>query len=113
MGNLGRREFIGIGTLAAVVALACGAKSACCFAAEPVAPVGKVAVPSKDRVWKVVYGTAEGPEGRALELLTSELGSIYVRDPGVYTLHVMPCEKAGTGAVPQMTNALASSPGRT
>ena len=105
MGNLGRREFIGIGTLAAVVALACGAKSACCFAAEPVAPVGKVAVPSKDRVWKVVYGTAEGPEGRALELLTSELGSIYVRDPGVYTLHVMPCEKAGTGAVPQMTNA--------
>ena len=74
--------------------------------AEPVSAVGKVSIPSKDRTWKIVYGTSEGPEGRALELLSAELGSIYVRDPGVYTLHVLPCEKAGGGAVLQMQNAI-------
>ena len=74
-------------------------------AAEPVAPVGQTKIASVDRTWKVVYGTAEGPEGRALELLTSEVGSVYVRDPGVYTLHVLPCERAGTSTVPKMTNA--------
>lgn len=84
--------------------LASGA-AAMLFAAEPVAPVGKVEVPSRDRNWKVVYGSAEGPEGRALELLSGEIGSVYVRDPGVYTLHVLPCERAGAGTVPAMTNA--------
>ena len=58
------------------------------------------------RSWKVVYGTSEGPEGRALELLTAELGSIYVRDPGVYTLHVFPCEKSGTGEVSGKPDAI-------
>ena len=47
----------------------------CAVAAEPVAPVGQVKIASVDRTWKVVYGTSEGPEGRALELLTSEVGS--------------------------------------
>ena len=75
------------------------------LAAEPVAPVGKVKVASVDRTWKIVYGTTEGPEGRALELLSSEVGSLYVRDPGVYTLHVLPCERAGAAEVPRMTNA--------
>ena len=74
-------------------------------AAEPVAPVGRAKIDSVDRTWKVIYGTTEGPEGRALELLTSEVGSFYVRDPGVYTLHVLPCEQAGTLTVPTMTNA--------
>ena len=76
-----------------------------CRAAEPVAPVGQVKIASVDRTWKVVYGTTEGPEGRALELLSSEVGSLYVRDPGVYTLHVLPCERSGVSTVPQMTNA--------
>ena len=76
-----------------------------CRAAEPVAPVGQVKIASVDRTWKVVYGTTEGPEGRALELLSSEVGSLYVRDPGVYTLHVLPCERSGASTVPQMTNA--------
>lgn len=85
---------------------ACAAAiAACAWAAEPVAPVGRVSLASKDRQWKIVYGTADGPEGRALELLSSELGSVYVRDPGVYTLHVLPCERAGSGCVPAATNA--------
>ena len=74
-------------------------------AAEPVSPVGRVALKSKDRTWKIIYGSSEGPEGRALELLSAEIGSIYIRDRGVYTIHVLPCEKAGSRSVPAMTNA--------
>ncbi len=40
--------------------------------------------------WKVVYGTAEGPEGRAVELLVSDVGELILREPGVYATHVMP-----------------------
>ena len=40
--------------------------------------------------WKIVYGTAEGPEGRAVELITSDVGEILLREPGVYATHVMP-----------------------
>lgn len=40
--------------------------------------------------WKIVYGTTEGPEGRAIELLTSDVGEILLREPGVYATHVMP-----------------------
>lgn len=63
-------------------------------------------VESVDRTWKIVYGTTDGPEGRALELLSSGIGEIYIRDKGVYTLHVMPCELAGTNQVPSKVNAL-------
>jgi len=44
--------------------------------------------------WKIVYGTSEGPEGRAVELLTSDVGEIVLREPGVYATHVMPVWKA-------------------
>ena len=44
--------------------------------------------------WKIVYGMAEGPEGRAVELLTSDVGEILLREPGVYATHVMPAWKA-------------------
>ncbi len=60
---------------------------------------------SKIRSWKIAYGTVEGPEGKALELLASEIGALHDRDPGIYTLNVLPCEKAGTGAVPDKPNA--------
>ena len=40
-------------------------------------------------VWKIVYGAAEGPEGRAIELITSDVGEILLREPGVYATHVM------------------------
>lgn len=44
--------------------------------------------------WTAVYGTLEGPEGRAVELLTSELGDLLLRAPGVYAAHVLPCRAA-------------------
>ncbi len=61
---------------------------------------------AKDRSWKIVYGATRGPEGRALELLASEVGAIHDRDPGVYTLNVLPCERAGSGEVPDKWNAI-------
>ena len=44
--------------------------------------------------WKIVYGTAEGPEGRAVELITSDVGEILLRAPGAYATHVMPVWRA-------------------
>ena len=60
------------------------------------APMGlpKTHIP-KNRDWKIVYGTTEGCEGRALEFLSTEIGAHIQRDPDTYTLHVVACEKAG------------------
>ena len=44
--------------------------------------------------WKIVYGSPEGPEGRAIELVTSDLGDILLREPGVYATHVLPAWSA-------------------
>jgi len=44
--------------------------------------------------WTVLYGTAKGPEGRAVELLTGELGDLILREPGIYATHVLPCHPA-------------------
>ena len=41
--------------------------------------------------WTVVYGRFEGCERRAVELLTSELGDLLLREPGRYATHVLPC----------------------
>ena len=53
------------------------------------------------REWKVVYGSAEGPEGRALEVLTESVGRFTLRDAGRTTAHVLPLERTGTDAVPE------------
>lgn len=44
--------------------------------------------------WTVVYGRLEGCEMRAVELLTSELGDLLLREPGRYATHVLPCRSA-------------------
>ena len=49
----------------------------------------------RNRNWKIVYGEYAGQERRAVEFLSTEIGALIQRDPGVYTLHVVPCEKAG------------------
>ena len=49
----------------------------------------------KNRNWKIVYGRYEGCEARAVEFLSTELGALIQRDPGIYSLHVVACEKAG------------------
>ena len=49
----------------------------------------------KNRNWKIVYSSYEGAEKRAVEFLNEEIGGRILRDPGVYSVHVMACEKAG------------------
>ena len=49
--------------------------------------------------WKVVYATSEGPEGKALEVLTERLGPTLLREEGLSTAMVLPLEKAGGSPV--------------
>lgn len=50
---------------------------------------------AKDRGWKVVAASVEGPEGRAVEFLTGELGPLMLRDSDLYTFRVLPVELEG------------------
>ena len=45
--------------------------------------------------WKVVYSSAEGPQGRALETLTERLGPYFLREGYLSTALVLPLEKDG------------------
>ena len=56
----------------------------------PCAVATLVSLVSFANEWKVVCGGFEGPEGRAAELLTAEVGEILLRDPGVYATRVLP-----------------------
>lgn len=49
----------------------------------------------KNRNWKIVYSNFEGPEKRAIELLVREIGGRILRDPGIYSIHALACEKVG------------------
>ena len=46
-------------------------------------------------MWKVVYSSAEGPQGRALETLTERLGPYFLREGHIATAMVLPLEKDG------------------
>ena len=45
--------------------------------------------------WKVIYSSAEGPEGRALEVLTKRAGTYFLREAHFATPFVLPLEKDG------------------
>ena len=49
----------------------------------------------KQTEWKIVYCKYEGIQKRAIELLSKEAGKYIIREDGVYTLYVLPCEKDG------------------
>ena len=49
----------------------------------------------KQADWKIVYHKYEGMEKRAIELLSKEAGKYLIREEGVYTIYVLPCEKDG------------------
>ena len=49
--------------------------------------------------WKVVYSSANGPQGRALEVLTERLGPYFLREGYVATAMVLPLEKDGGESV--------------
>lgn len=42
--------------------------------------------------WKIVYSNYTGTEKKAIELVNREMGSYILRDAGIYTIHVLPCE---------------------
>lgn len=44
------------------------------------------------RNWKLIYSSYTGPEKKAVELVNREIGSYILRDAGLYTQHVLPCE---------------------
>ena len=46
------------------------------------------------RNWKIIYSTYEGMEKKAVELVSKEMGAYILRDNGIYTIHVLPCENA-------------------
>lgn len=48
------------------------------------------------RDWKIIYSDYSGVEKRAVELLSREMGAYTVRDDGIFTLHVLACEKRDT-----------------
>ena len=60
-------------------------------------PTLGVPIPKEMRggTWKVIYSSAEGPEGRALEVLTKRAGTYFLREDYFATPFVLPLEKDG------------------
>ena len=56
---------------------------------------GKIPAEMRGGAWKVVYSSAEGPEGRALEVLTERIGMHLLREGHLATPMVLPLEKDG------------------
>ncbi len=49
----------------------------------------------KQKDWKIIYTKYEGITKRAIELLSKEAGALLIREPYVYSIYVLPCEKEG------------------
>ena len=47
------------------------------------------------RNWKILFSNYSGVEKKAVELVNEEVGRQILRDKGVYSLHVLTCEKVG------------------
>ena len=90
-----------------IIMLAIPFVGVCAFGATDDDQVNEAAVvfdgvkPSEMRggTWKVVYSSAEGPQGRALEVLTKRLGPYFLREKHLATPLVLPLEKDGGEAV--------------
>ena len=54
--------------------------------------MGKITY-DKRTAWEIVYGRYEGMQAKAVGLLSAEIGMRVTREPGVYTLHVLPCRR--------------------
>ena len=51
----------------------------------------------KQTDWKIVYASYKGVAKRAVELLSREAGGLIIREPDVYSIYVLPCEREGCG----------------
>jgi len=47
----------------------------------------------KTQNWKIIYNKYGGMQRKAVELIAKEMGALTLRNEGVYTIHVLPCEK--------------------
>lgn len=45
--------------------------------------------------WKIIYSKYEGPQKRALELISEEIGRYIAREPGIYSFGTVACEQSG------------------
>ena len=55
--------------------------------------------PPKQISWKIIYHEYKGYEKKAIEFLSREVGKYLIRQEGVYTLYVLPCEKEDVAAI--------------
>lgn len=53
----------------------------------------------KTQNWKIIYNKYEGMQRKAVELIAKEMGALILRNEGVYTIHVLPCEKETESSV--------------
>jgi hypothetical protein len=60
---------------------------------------GKVTANMRGGTWRVIYSSAEGPEKRALQVLTERLGAYFLREGHIATSFVLPLEKDGAKIV--------------
>lgn len=51
----------------------------------------------KKSAWEIIYNRYEGMQAKAMQLLSAEVGYRVTRDPGVYTLYVLPCRRECEG----------------
>ena len=49
----------------------------------------------KQKDWKIIYTKYEGILKRAVNLLSRDAGALLIREPHVYRIYVLPCEKEG------------------
>lgn len=44
--------------------------------------------------WEIIYSDYSGPQKKAVEFLSKEIGKLTLRDKGAYKIHVLPCYNA-------------------
>ena len=52
----------------------------------------------KTTSWKILYSSFDGLQRKAVELLSKEAGKYIIRQEGMYSIYVLPCEKEGTAS---------------
>ena len=49
----------------------------------------------KQKEWKIVYTKYDGITKKAVNFLSKEVGACVIREPNVYRIYILPCEKEG------------------
>ena len=86
-------------TRAGARAAIAAAAAAFCIAAQAAYDGVRNNKPERGGTWKIVYSSAEGPQGRALEILTERVGQHLLREKHLATALMLPLEKDGGAPV--------------